>query len=95
MVPSDPDAYQKWLEQKRAEYSGVDAKLESRIFAVSPTRALSGGYIPLAVTGAEGIEFLPSFIPPGEKMGVPPCIDCKPGCTLSHSNHFPVRWVGP
>jgi hypothetical protein len=67
MVPSDLDAYQKWLEEKRAEYSDVDAKLESRIFAVSPTRALNGGYIPLAVTGAEGIVYLPSFVPPGEK----------------------------
>jgi len=68
MVPSDPGAYHKWLEQKRAEYSDVDAKLESRIFTVSPTRALSGGYIPLAITGAEGIEFLPSYVQPGEKM---------------------------
>jgi hypothetical protein len=61
MIPSDPAGYRKWLEQKRAEYSAAEARLEDVIFTVSPAQAWNGMVTPLPACGLEDLKRLPSY----------------------------------
>jgi hypothetical protein len=62
-IPADPDAYWKWLEQKRREYTEIEESMERNILTISTN---DGKYSGLSCTPAD--EQFPSYTAPGNDL---------------------------
>jgi hypothetical protein len=62
-IPSDPEAYKKWLEAKRKEYSATEKKIEQKYATVSMSRIMNRTAWSFSFSGINQLMDMPSFAP--------------------------------